>query len=349
MGVSRIEHRGKHAARPQSARECRAYREASIARPLTRTHSLSSRAAWKDGFEGDRYVPVGSSFWQRFKSGASGSSMLTSLNREMDDGLFYEDGASSPDSTGCSSVGSKVSLPTAHSRCSVDDIDDYLELLYGHSRLQDKLSSVLQEQEVIADYHRRQYHWGEECARQFDMTQPYVLDMLRYMYERFNAVSFYSIGMIEPGMIVYYLEPYTLGLDQNNQGCGTATVGGTRFEARVHLKGRFAIVVEKYAQHLKVAEILTFGHKGLQSKPPKVWPEYVGLRAVEHKNWSNPSPNKALEVGYSCCEILPQSSAHLVTDKVALSNQILCAGYVTHDSLHRLRALIRKTEGRMYQ
>jgi hypothetical protein len=226
---------------------------------------------------------------------------------------------------------------------SPTEINGYLDLLYGDG-MQTRLSNLIKSEAVLADRYRRRYHWGEEAARQYDLTLPYVIEILRHMWEKFDTVSCYSLGMLELGMIIYYLEPYALGLDQKSQGCGTATVGGRRFEARVHLKGRFGIVVDKYAQSLKVAEIYTFGGQGLGTKNPKTWHEYVGLRDAEVKDFYNTSPHKALEVANSCCEIPPTSSVHLVTGKVTLNSQILCAGRITPDSLDRLRIMIRNME-----
>lgn len=168
--------------------------------------------------------------------------------------------------------------------------------------------------------------------------------MLHAMREQFDTVSFYSMSMLVPGMIVYYLKPYTLGLDQDDQGCGTAKVGGRRFDARVHLKGRFGIIVDKHMQSLNVAEIYSFGKKGLSSKKPGLWREYVGLRTGDHEHVHKYSPHGALEVAKSTCEIIPESTVHLVTDKISLSNQIILAGYITTDSLQRLKTLIREVE-----
>lgn len=223
-------------------------------------------------------------------------------------------------------------------------IENYLKLLYDNIRRRGRLSLTLQRPEVVADKRRRKYHWGEDCARQFDMSQHYIFDMLRYMYERFDTVTCYSYGLIDLGMIIYYLSPYTLALDDPTEGSGTSTVGGPRFHARVHMEGRFGIVVGKYANSIKVAQMYTFSKRGLQSKPEKVWHEYVGLRAADHSDFYNPSPNKPLEVANSVCDMDLLTSVHLVTDRVTLSQQILFAGAITFHSRKRLRIMIRKLE-----
>jgi hypothetical protein len=228
-------------------------------------------------------------------------------------------------------------------RSSGIEIHDYLTQL-GHKAGERRLSQDLQQPAVVADRRRREFHRGEESARQFDMTLPYVLDMLHYMYERYDTVSCYSMGLLEAGMIIYYLEPYTLGLDQRDQGCGTAVVGENRYRARVHLKGRFGIIVNKYSHSLKVAQVYSFGDKGLESKNPKMWDEYVGVRDVDAPDFHTVSKKAPLEVRHSCCEILPTSSAHLVTSKISLSNQILCAGRITTDSLERLRVMVKEVD-----
>ena len=211
----------------------------------------------------------------------------------------------------------------------------------------DKLSDVLDDPEVTADMHRRVHHSGWDCARQFNLDLTYVIDMLHHMWERYDTVSVYSLGMLEPGTIIYYLEPYTLGLLQADQGWGTAAVGGPGCTARVHLKGRFGIVLNVFSQHLKVAEMATFGGKGLaQAKAQRCWHEYVGIRSVDQKNYLNPSPNRALEVGFSCCRIDPKASVHLLTDKISLGSQVLIAGNITSDSLARLQTMVKKLENR---
>jgi hypothetical protein len=165
--------------------------------------------------------------------------------------------------------------------------------------------------------------------------------MLQYMYNKYDTVSFFSVGLIETGMIIYYLSPYTLGRHQSNvQGSGIANVRA----ARMQMKGRFGIVVSKHAESLKVTEVYTFQGKGLQSKTQKDWNEYVGLRCADDKNFYTISKNKPLEVGQAVCEILPTSSAHLVTTKITLSSQIMMAGWITADSLERLQTMVKEMD-----
>jgi hypothetical protein len=203
-----------------------------------------------------------------------------------------------------------------------------------------KLSKALEHPDVIADGYRKRNYRGEESARMYDMGQSYVMDMLHHMYNHYNTVSFFSMGLLEPGMIIYYLSPFTLGRHQNNvQGCGIAQVRAARFQ----LKGRFGIVVNKFGEHLKVAEVYTFNGKGLHlAKPQAVWDEYVGLRCADDKNFHTVSKKTPLEVGQACCDILPTSSAHLLTSKVTLSDQIMLTGRITVDSLERLRTMVKE-------
>ncbi|KAF2794158.1 hypothetical protein K505DRAFT_374813 [Melanomma pulvis-pyrius CBS 109.77] len=246
-------------------------------------------------------------------------------------------------STRSSSSGGSMSVSTTQrSRSSSIEIDDYIDSLYENVHSQDRLSKVMDKPRVIADIHRREYHWGKASARQFNMELPYVMDMLRYMYERYDTVSCYSLGMLEEGAIIYYLEPFVIGLDQAHGGRGTAKVGGRDCTARVHLKGRFGIVLGTYGQHVKVLESATFKGQGLgKVKHQRLWHEYVGIHATGGYT-SNPSPNKALEIGFSCCALDPESSIHLAPSKISLSNQILIAGNITSDSLARLRTMVKR-------
>ena len=203
------------------------------------------------------------------------------------------------------------------------------------------LSEDLKLEDVRADDHRRKLYYGQDTARQFDLSLQHVLDMVDHMYKRYDTVSCFSMGLLEPGMMIYYLESYTVGSDRVDQECGTVRVGGNRFDARVRMKGRFGIVVKKYEQFLQVAQMYTFGNRGLGSKPPKSWNEYVEVRTVDNLDDHSWSDNKPLEIAQSCCDILPTSWAHLVTNKVSLSDQILCAGSITPDSLERMRDMIK--------
>ncbi|KAF2638673.1 hypothetical protein P280DRAFT_520121 [Massarina eburnea CBS 473.64] len=304
----------------------------------------------KSGSQNSRYVKKTSKSIERVidsyvpKYSNSGSSDAEKISSSGSSIACSNSSASSVQPSESASNNSYPRKSYVNSRTSPDEIDDYLDLIYKDVCSQN-LSSAMKDPDVMNDYRsRHRYHSGVTCARQFNLSHPYVLSMLRKMYSQFDCVSFCSMGLLEAGMIVYYLAPYTLGLDQASQGEGTATIGRHNFSTRVHLKGRFGIVVDKYTQALTVAEVFTFGGKGLQSKPRRVHAEYVGLQCASDKEFYNPSPYPPLEVAESACDMSKDMSVHLVTDKIGLSHQILFAGRVTSSSLRNLRDLIKKTE-----
>jgi hypothetical protein len=221
----------------------------------------------------------------------------------------------------------------------------YTELL-KRSSSPPELSPRLSDPAVIADAHNRRFHSSNNAAYCFNWHQPHVTDLLLYMYERYNTVSVYSINMLKPGDIIYYLGPFVLDPDDKAHGWNVANVGGPECTARIKNKGRYAIVLSTYTTSVKVAEMTTFNHKGLQSKPTKVWPEYVGLRDVDEKDYYHPSEhkNKPLDVAWTACPMVPGTSVHLVTDKISLSSRIMIAGRITPDSLPRLSKMIKAVE-----
>lgn len=234
-------------------------------------------------------------------------------------------------------------------RTPPSQIDDYIEMLRDYWKIaqKDRHSPILQDPEVLADEHRRKFHWGRDVAEQFNMTFPHVMDMLLHMFDCYDTVTAYSLGMLPPGTIIYYLEPYTLGFDQKTSGGLTAEIGpGGSNTAMVQMKGRFGIVVDRYSQSLKVAESYTFGGRGLAEKQRRIWSEYVGLQLPNSPWVENPSDNPPLEVATTVCNFDPKSSIHLVTNKVSLSSQILIAGRITQEALKGLRNLIKETDGR---
>ncbi|KAF2870243.1 hypothetical protein BDV95DRAFT_608245 [Massariosphaeria phaeospora] len=226
---------------------------------------------------------------------------------------------------------------------SSEDSEPYIDQVYNDFRRHKTLSKVLESPVVRADVHRRKYHWGRESEDQFDRKLEYVDRMLSHMYEVYDTVTAYSIGMLPPGTIIYYLKPFTLGLDQDDMGWGTARAGPPGSTARVHLKGRFGVVVNRYSQHLKVAETYTFRGKGLkEAKPYWCWDEYIGFQFPEETPDLEDSTERPLEVASTCCDWDPKSVVHLLTDTISLSSQIMIAGSITSDSLARLRTMIAK-------
>jgi hypothetical protein len=162
--------------------------------------------------------------------------------------------------------------------------------------------------------------------------------MMKYMRKIYNTVSCYSLGLLPAGTIVYYLSPFILGLDQEDVRYNSTIIDG----ARVHIKGRFGIVLDTYEQHVKIVEMSTFGGRGLiKGKPQTVWHEYVEVRESKDSYNLNAGPNGVLKVEWSCCAIRPESTVHVLPNKIGLNSQILIAGRITSGSLVRLGDLVR--------
>jgi hypothetical protein len=261
------------------------------------------------------------------------------LNREDSSTSSDEGYAGSRDS----STGSSTELEDEEIPSFSDQT--YLDIVYQSFGKQD-LTSVNETPGVLGDYKRnRSAHWGSECASQFNLSLSWVRLMLQRMHAKFDTMSFCSMGLVEPGMIIYYNAPYILGFDQEGTP-GSAYCGGDRFSVKVECKGRFAVVVDKFvnSHSFSVAQSYTFNKQGLQSKPRRMHADYVGLQSAEVRDFWSPSPHQTLEVAESVIDIDPMSSVHLMTEQISLSNHILYAGRVTDRSLDRLRALIKETE-----
>jgi hypothetical protein len=240
-----------------------------------------------------------------------------------------------------------VTVSTDSSTSSVPEAYYYADILRDTEvRLSDRCFDA----EVRADKRSMyQYYSTEDTAYQYDWRIQHVRNMLRFMYVTYNTVAVYSLNLLRAGDIIYYLEAFPIGLHQRVEGKNAAYVGGRDCNAAVKLKGRFAIVLDVFGQHVKVAELATFNNKGLAvAKSQKYWHEYAGIRSSDDVNYQHPSQaiNKPLEVGFSCCEIPKTTSVHLITSRISLSNQIMIAGNITSDSLGRLRTSIRKLESR---
>lgn len=234
---------------------------------------------------------------------------------------------------------------------SSEPCDSYEELHYTellHDIRQDRLSSILNDPQVQRDSWKRKSHVGNTAAFQFDFKKGYIRNMLRHMYERFDCVSVYSLAMLEPGDIIYYLSPYVLGLHQKDSGYYVKQVGPSNCTARMKMKGRFGIVVAKYKRVVKVAEMTTFNRQGLAAALTQdMWDEYCGIREFDSKtNYYHPSMPKRqpLEVRSSVCEIHEMTSVHLVTNQINECNQIMIAGRLVNASLEKLREMIQDTE-----
>jgi len=82
----------------------------------------------------------------------------------------------------------------------------------------------------------------------------------------------------------------------------------------------------------------------LQLQILKTWDDYVGLRDAEIKDFCTVPKKTPSEVVQSYCDIVSTSSVHMVTNKVGLSDQVLCAGRITVDWLECLRVMIKEME-----
>lgn len=136
---------------------------------------------------------------------------------------------------------------------------------------------------------------------------------------------------------------------------------------KVKVKGRFAVLLRKYGQHLKVAPIYTFNGLGLSAKPRGVWREYVQLtdrlteelpkddgpeegeiREEEKKEEGDGGPkppNRPLLISKLFCDVKDMAMAHLLTTSVSLSSQIMIAGRISSESLDRLSDMVAKLDG----
>ncbi|KAF2258144.1 hypothetical protein CC78DRAFT_538040 [Lojkania enalia] len=207
-----------------------------------------------------------------------------------------------------------------------------------------RLSSRLFDPRVQSDKRRRGHlHDSIDVEGQFQMDLLWVQELLHHMKAFYDTVTVYSYELLKPGDIIYYLEAYVVPI----YSAMRKTLVSNHSSAAVNLKGRFAIVVNVYGDSVKVANIYTFGDRGLaEAKSQWLWHEYAGIRSTENDFYQHPT-NEGLEIGYSCCEMKEYSaSVHLVTGKISLSNQIMIGGHITRESLSRLRGMIDKLENR---
>ena len=170
------------------------------------------------------------------------------------------------------------------SRSDPLDVQDYIhDIRKRASSLQDPLPSRVRDRldprvfDAAVSYDRSRNHANhisKDIAYQFDMRVPHILDIMRSMLDKYDTITVYSSNLLDEGMIIYYPEPFVVA--------PTASVPnsfwiGQDFDMRVKVKGRFAVLLRKYGQHLKVAPIYTFNGLGLSAKPRGVWREYVQL------------------------------------------------------------------------
>ncbi|KAL1610687.1 hypothetical protein SLS60_002357 [Paraconiothyrium brasiliense] len=227
-----------------------------------------------------------------------------------------------------------------------DEMERYMETVKYDIGGQRALDPMTNDPRVRLDRQKRRHHYyGELAANQFDVSLKHVRCLLHHMLDRYDTVACYSVHLIEEGDIIYYLDPFIIGLDQEVEGKASDFLGGQRFQAGVKVKGRFGIVTRKIGQTLKVVPISTFNGAGLETKPRSVRNEYVELRDPEHCYSRNESPHEPLEVERAFCDMKQGAAVHLITSRVSLNSQILIAGSITPGSLEKLRNMVYQIEG----
>ncbi|KAF2117311.1 hypothetical protein BDV96DRAFT_598225 [Lophiotrema nucula] len=326
MVVGRPEHRGKGAHPYQSARECRNARQPSqapslpkVARPPRRGRQPSpdypSEHPYLTGIT-DSYAP-------NYDEVISSKRPLCKHRLPLDEDIKEE---SDSEEGEISSVSSIESCPFHDETSSRRTEHIYNSDPYFLDR-KGKMSSRLNNPRVIGNWKQRQYHIGKQVERRFNTNFDWVVDMMAMMNEQYDCCTVYSYGLIMPGDIIYYLSAF---VDEYGQA---------------KTKGRFAVVIDVYDQCAKVVDMYTFNGLGLASaKPQHVWYEYVGLWSPAFENYFHPSREDPLELGWACCEMFDTTSIFLRPGRVTLSDNIMLAGYITKESLSRLRGMIKKVD-----
>ena len=225
-------------------------------------------------------------------------------------------------------------------------MDSYFHDLNNNITSHQNLSSILHHPDVSRDWRRQGYKYrGEHVAHKFDVSLSHVQDLLHHMYERYDTVACYSTALLNPGDIIYYINPFTLGPDQDVDSDAAAYVGGSRFQVGTKAKGRFGIVTRVIGPYIKVVPMYTFNGNGLASKAQDLHELYVDLQDPTRWYEQSVSPHRPLEVREAWCDMKGNATVQLLTTVVTLSQHILIAGNITDDSLERLLDLVRMTEG----
>lgn len=225
-------------------------------------------------------------------------------------------------------------------------MDSYFDTIRNNRNTGQNLDPRLHEPEIAEDRRRQAWKYRtQDVVRQFDVSLKHVQDLLWHMWNRYDTVACYSTAMLQPGDMIYYISPFTLGPDQDVKGESAAYLGGSRFQAGVQAKGRFAIVLKVIGHHVKVVPVNTFNGEGLASKPERHHAFYVDVHDPSHYHFNSVSPHQPLEVRKAFCEMKPNAAAHLVTMAVTLSQKIMIAGSIMPESLERLKGLVQMTEG----
>ncbi|KAF2439418.1 hypothetical protein P171DRAFT_436089 [Karstenula rhodostoma CBS 690.94] len=222
------------------------------------------------------------------------------------------------------------------------EMNSYFDALKGDVSFTQDLDPIVNNPDVRHDREARgSLHRSELVANQFDVTLKHVRDLLQHMLRKYNTVTCYSVGLLKPGDIIYYIEPFVLGFDQDIEGESASVLGGSRFQAAVQAKGRFGIVTRTIGRRtLKVAPMYTFNGDGLASKPLSIHDEYIELGRPGQFTWGWTKPKISPVIEKEFCLMKPGSAVHLITTKVTLTSQVLMAGSITPSSLEWLRSAI---------
>lgn len=113
-------------------------------------------------------------------------------------------------------------------------------------------------------------------AGQFSNT-PWVEEMTTHMWSTYRRITVDDMDMIKAGQYIYYLQSFTVAPECHTES-GRVPEFGT---ARTQQKGRFALVLGKSAQHIKVVPCYTFHGRGFEdAKPRRAWHEYISLEGT---------------------------------------------------------------------
>ena len=189
-------------------------------------------------------------------------------------------------------------------------------------------------------------HWAFRIAGQFEKSYNSVL-MVNFMWKAFGRVTMSQTSQLEAGMILYYLDAFTLAPNRWEVSVPKRTAEfGPDGVARVAQKGRFAILLGIRNTTLKVARLTSISGRGIECKSEAEQEQYVPFAHSGCSVSREKYPDGFPEVDWATVEFLPQTVADLNTEKISMSSQIMVAGKVTKESLEALRKLAAAQEAR---
>lgn len=108
-------------------------------------------------------------------------------------------------------------------------------------------------------------------------------------------------------------------------------------------KPRHYIVISRSLYHLNALPLFTFGGKGLISKNPERWREYLGIRYDTDDDYNNLSQYQPIEVAEEDLSftLRPETSVHLMSTSISMSDVIEIEGKIRNQSLDNLRKAFR--------